>query len=213
MLFEGARAELVGAPNRGLAPMFVMMNAARLTVGVEGVGIAERAYQQALAYALERRRAVRPGAPTARRRSSTIRTCAACCADAGQDRGGARHLPAHRASPPTSRAQRPIRRTATTAKLREELLTPIAKAWSHRHGRRGRLDRAAGARRHGLHRGDRRGPVLSRRPHRADLRRHQRHPGHRPDRPQAGAWRAAKGAGRSSTRWPRPPTGSSTIRT
>ena len=55
MAYEGARAELVGRPNEGLAHMFVMMNAARLAVGVEGVGIAERAYQQALAYALERR--------------------------------------------------------------------------------------------------------------------------------------------------------------
>ncbi|HZZ89310.1 MAG TPA: acyl-CoA dehydrogenase family protein, partial [Caulobacteraceae bacterium] len=51
MLYEGAKAELLGAPNGGLAAMFVMMNAARLQVGVQGVGIAERAYQQALAYA------------------------------------------------------------------------------------------------------------------------------------------------------------------
>ena len=55
MLFEGAKAEMVGAPNQGLAAMFVMMNAARLHVGVQGVGIAERAYQQALAYSLERK--------------------------------------------------------------------------------------------------------------------------------------------------------------
>ena len=45
MAYEGAGAELVGRPNEGLAHMFVMMNAARLAVGVEGVGIAERAYQ------------------------------------------------------------------------------------------------------------------------------------------------------------------------
>ncbi len=45
MAYEGARAELVGQTNQGLAHMFVMMNAARLAVGVEGVGIAERAYQ------------------------------------------------------------------------------------------------------------------------------------------------------------------------
>ena len=51
MSYEGATAELVGQPNQGLAHMFVMMNAARLAVGVEGVGIAERAYQHALAYA------------------------------------------------------------------------------------------------------------------------------------------------------------------
>ncbi|MDQ3126154.1 MAG: acyl-CoA dehydrogenase family protein, partial [Pseudomonadota bacterium] len=55
MAYEGATAELVGQPNQGLAHMFVMMNAARLAVGVEGVGIAERAYQHALAYARERR--------------------------------------------------------------------------------------------------------------------------------------------------------------
>jgi len=46
---------LLGEENRGLQNMFVMMNAARLDVGVQGVGIAERAFQQALAYAQERR--------------------------------------------------------------------------------------------------------------------------------------------------------------
>ncbi|MDC7681649.1 acyl-CoA dehydrogenase [Asticcacaulis sp. BYS171W] len=55
MAFEGAYAELVGAPHQGLMAMFTMMNAARLAVGIQGVGIAERAYQQALAYALERK--------------------------------------------------------------------------------------------------------------------------------------------------------------
>ena len=51
---EGAVGTLVGEENRGLAAMFTMMNNARLAVGVEGLGIAERAYQQALAYARER---------------------------------------------------------------------------------------------------------------------------------------------------------------
>lgn len=55
MAFEGAKAELVGQPHQGLMAMFTMMNAARLAVGVQGVGIAERAYQQALAYAHDRR--------------------------------------------------------------------------------------------------------------------------------------------------------------
>src|SRR5262249_7779994 len=54
-LYHDAQAELVGEPNQGLAHMFVMMNAARLQVGVEGVGLAEAACQQALAYARERR--------------------------------------------------------------------------------------------------------------------------------------------------------------
>jgi acyl-CoA dehydrogenase len=51
----GAIAYLVGEENRGMACMFTMMNQARLAVGLQGVGIAERATQQALAYARERR--------------------------------------------------------------------------------------------------------------------------------------------------------------
>ncbi|RMF95702.1 MAG: acyl-CoA dehydrogenase [Gammaproteobacteria bacterium] len=54
MAFEGALGYLVGPPHRGLACMFTMMNHARLGVGLEGVAIAERAYQQAVAYARER---------------------------------------------------------------------------------------------------------------------------------------------------------------
>jgi hypothetical protein len=50
----GAIGYLVGEPNRGLEYMFTMMNHARLNVGLEGVAIAERAYQQALGYARER---------------------------------------------------------------------------------------------------------------------------------------------------------------
>jgi len=50
----GAIGYLVGEENQGLIYMFTMMNAARLSVGLEGLGIAERAYQQALAYANER---------------------------------------------------------------------------------------------------------------------------------------------------------------
>ncbi len=50
----GAIGELVGEPNRGLEYMFIMMNAARFAVGLEGVALAERAYQQAVAYAKER---------------------------------------------------------------------------------------------------------------------------------------------------------------
>ena len=50
----GATGFLVGQENRGLEYMFVMMNHARLNVGVQGLGIAERAYQQARAYARER---------------------------------------------------------------------------------------------------------------------------------------------------------------
>ena len=85
----------------------------------------------------------------------------------------------------------------------------------HRHRLRGGLHRRAGARRHGLHRGDRRGAALSRRPHPADLRGHQRHPGHRPRRRASCRWRAARWSRATSPSWRRrprrcaPPTGPS----
>ncbi|HXQ10804.1 MAG TPA: acyl-CoA dehydrogenase [Caulobacteraceae bacterium] len=130
MLYEGARAELVGEPNRGLAHMFTMMNAARLNVGVEGVGVAERAYQRALAYALERRQGRSPWStdrsapifdhPDVRRMLADMRA----------------RIEAARAiclltalSADVARAA-PDEETRAAAKLREELLTPIAKAWS-----------------------------------------------------------------------------------
>lgn len=53
--------ELVGSPNRGLMAMFTMMNNARINVGNQGVQIAERATQQALAYAKERVQSARAG--------------------------------------------------------------------------------------------------------------------------------------------------------
>lgn len=61
--FEDAKGWLIGEPNRGLAAMFVMMNSARLLVGVQGIGTAETAWQSSLAYAQERlqmRAPVRP---------------------------------------------------------------------------------------------------------------------------------------------------------
>ncbi len=54
MVFEDAVGYLVGEENKGLSYMFIMMNAARFSVGLEGVAIAERAFQRALAYARER---------------------------------------------------------------------------------------------------------------------------------------------------------------
>ncbi|KIC16079.1 acyl-CoA dehydrogenase [Leisingera sp. ANG-Vp] len=55
MQFDGATGWLVGPEHGGMAAMFTMMNNARLGVGGEGVGVAEGAYQHALAYALERK--------------------------------------------------------------------------------------------------------------------------------------------------------------
>jgi butyryl-CoA dehydrogenase len=52
--FDGAAGHLIGEENRGLATMFRMMNTERITVGIQGLGFAEIAYQNALAYARER---------------------------------------------------------------------------------------------------------------------------------------------------------------
>lgn len=54
MNFDDAQGQLVGEPHKGLKAMFVMMNAARLGVGMQGLGICEIAYQNGLAYAKDR---------------------------------------------------------------------------------------------------------------------------------------------------------------
>ena len=54
IVLEGAEGTLVGEPNKGLAAMFVMMNAARLGVGMQSLGLTEVAYQNAAAYAKDR---------------------------------------------------------------------------------------------------------------------------------------------------------------
>ena len=90
----GAVGWLVGEENRGLACMFTMMNNARLAVGIQGVALAERAPQQALAYARERRQGRAPGAT--RRGHEPDRRPPRRAAHApdheGADRGSARHL-------------------------------------------------------------------------------------------------------------------------
>lgn len=54
MNFDSAQGWLVGAPHKGLQGMFVMMNTARLAVGLQGLGLSDRAYQNALAYSRDR---------------------------------------------------------------------------------------------------------------------------------------------------------------
>jgi alkylation response protein AidB-like acyl-CoA dehydrogenase len=130
MSYEGATAELVGEPNQGLAHMFIMMNAARLAVGVEGVGIAERAFQGALHYAKDRRqgRSIWTGEanapildhPDVRRMlvvmKSKIAAARAICLSTAVAADLARHA-----------ATEEERRRW---KGREDLFVPIAKAWS-----------------------------------------------------------------------------------
>jgi alkylation response protein AidB-like acyl-CoA dehydrogenase len=59
----GAIGYLIGEENHGMAYMFTMMNQARLGVGIEGLALSERAYQQALDYAVVRKQGRAPGAP------------------------------------------------------------------------------------------------------------------------------------------------------
>ncbi len=110
LAYEGATGWLIGAENRGLAAMFTMMNAARLNVGMEGVAVAEAAYQKALAYAKDRKQggALIIEHPDVRRMLMTMKSkiqagraicyATAVAADSGE-------------------------------KAIEDLLTPIAKAW------------------------------------------------------------------------------------
>ena len=63
MAYDDAVGYIIGEPNLGMRYMFTMMNNARLSVGLEGLALGERAYQQAVAYAHERRQGRAPGAP------------------------------------------------------------------------------------------------------------------------------------------------------
>jgi hypothetical protein len=129
MAYDGAEAELIGTEHQGLALMFTMMNAARLQVGVEGVAIAERAWQGALAYARDRKqgRSAISGEnpapiidhPDIRRMLMSMKA----------------RIEAARAICLSTAVAADLAKSAKTeeareaAKLREELLTPIAKAW------------------------------------------------------------------------------------
>ena len=67
MRFDGATGWLIGKEGAGLNAMFVMMNAARLHVALQGIGLLDAAWQKAHAYALERRQMRAPGKPPASR--------------------------------------------------------------------------------------------------------------------------------------------------
>lgn len=62
MSYDDATGYLIGEENKGMRIMFVMMNSARLSVGMQGLAVGERAYQQSLAYAQERRQGQAIGA-------------------------------------------------------------------------------------------------------------------------------------------------------
>ena len=128
MEYDGATGWLIGQENKGLACMFTMMNSARLNVGLEGVAVGEAAYQTALEYAQERKQGKAPGiegpAPIlhhadVRRTLTTMRARVAAARSICYACGVAADLA--EASPDQT--------TRAAAKMREDLLTPIAKAW------------------------------------------------------------------------------------
>ncbi len=130
MELDGAVGELVGEEGEGMRLMFTMMNKARLLVGLEGLAVAERAYQQAAAFAADRRQGRRadtePGHqapiiqhPDVRRmlldmraRTEAMRGLLLLNA-AAADRAASHPDPDHRRQ----------------AQQRAELLTPVSKAW------------------------------------------------------------------------------------
>ncbi|MDM7984817.1 MAG: acyl-CoA dehydrogenase [Maricaulis sp.] len=131
MDYAGAKGWLIGGENAGMRCMFTMMNSARLNVGVQGVGIAERAYQQALAYAKDRKQgkaieADGPGPHAIIEHPDIQRTLAMMRAKIAASR--AICIATAVAADLAEHAEDEEERAA--AKRREELLTPVAKAWS-----------------------------------------------------------------------------------
>ena len=127
----GAVGYLVGEPNRGLTYMFTMMNQARHAVGVEGYGVAEMAYQKALAYAKDRRQGktmLGEGAddqgivnhPDVRRILMTMKSSIEAMRGLGLECAAA-----------FDRARRhPDAEERARMQRRGELLTPLVKGWS-----------------------------------------------------------------------------------
>jgi len=126
----GATGYLVGEENRGLAAMFVMMNSARLSVGLQGVAIGDRAFQHALHYAHERKQGRAPNAPEAmspiaehpnvQRKLLTMKSQVQAARGICHLTGVAIDLSRHAAS----------KEARDQAAERAALLTPVAKAWS-----------------------------------------------------------------------------------
>ena len=127
----GAVGWLLGEEHQGMRVMFTMMNNARLAVGLEGVGLAERAYQQALAFAHERRQGRAAGAdpgeaspivdhPDVQRMLLDMRTGTAAIRGLCYRTAAATDLATHGATDDDRRAGDQM----------AALLTPLAKAWS-----------------------------------------------------------------------------------
>ena len=206
---EGAVGFLVGEENGGMRAMFTMMNHARLSVGLEGVAIAERSYQQALAYARERRQGRAPGAPKGessaiidhpdvRRMLLDMRSSTGAMRGLAYRNAEAIDRAAHGADAPQRQA----------ADEQAALLTPLTKAWAtdmgcelvsvglQVHGGMGFIEETGAAQHYRdariapIYEGDQRNPVgRPGRPQAADARRRG---GARPPGPHRGHRRGSR---------------------
>jgi 3-(methylthio)propanoyl-CoA dehydrogenase len=127
----GAIGWMIGEPNKGLTYMFTMMNSARLNVGLQGVAVADAAFQKAYEYAMERKQGRAEGWTEAgpspifhhadvRRMLMTMKSKVSAARTICHMTALASDLSLHAKTPEARKL----------AKAREELLTPIAKGWS-----------------------------------------------------------------------------------
>jgi 3-(methylthio)propanoyl-CoA dehydrogenase len=132
---KGAVAYLIGEPNRGLEYMFIMMNAARLSVGLEGYSVAERAYQRALEWARARIQGKPPVAasggpmpivhhPDVKRMLLTMKSSIEAM----------RALALYSAYQLDLAQHDPDEAKRAAAQARADLMIPIAKGWCTEHG-------------------------------------------------------------------------------
>ena len=130
MELDGAVGELVGEEHEGMRQMFTMMNKARLLVGLEGLAVAERAYQQAAAFAAERRQGRRPdtepGAQAPINQHPDVRRMLLDMRARTEAMRGLLYLNAAAAD---RAARHPDPEARQRAQQRAELLTPVSKAW------------------------------------------------------------------------------------
>ena len=191
MNFDGATGWLVGRPHKGMSAMFTMMNAARLGVAIQGLGLAEAAYQGARDYALTRlqgRSLAGPKFPDKPADPLIVHPDIRRMLLGMKARiEAARALAAWVALAADEAAKHPDPERRQAADDLVALMTPIVKASFTDMGFDCASTAVADLGRPWLYPRERHGAADARCPHHPDLRRRQRHPGPRPHRPQAGA--------------------------
>ncbi len=166
----GAIGYLIGEENAGMACMFTMMNRARLAVGLQGVGVAEAATQQALAYARERKQGRVAGMKATDSAAIIAHPDVKRMLLAMRAQTSAARAICYATAIALDRAEREQRRSGAQSGERTRLAAHAgSQGVLDRHRHRGHLAQCAGARRCGFHRGDRRRTALSGRADRRHL--------------------------------------------